>query len=142
MNENSTTNTAQERFTMAVRNYVPRMAVKLQKLVPFQEGIADLRRRNASYETIADILCDADVKVSRFIVARFCREVLDLTPSRRKSSKATRRVPEQVLSDQPQADRASATKNSKKHGESKTAGLRVTREENMNGPRVADPNNI
>ena len=87
MNEHSTADLAQDKFTSAVRNYEPRMAGKLSKLLPFKEGIAELRRKRASYETIAVILRNIDVAVSRFTVARFCREILELPPPRRKRSK-------------------------------------------------------
>ena len=91
MNEHSAADLAQDKFTSAVRNYEPRMAGKLSKLLPFKEGITELRRKRASYETIADILRNIDVAVSRFTVARFCREILKLKPlGRRRSNKSVR----------------------------------------------------
>ena len=95
MNEPSVADLTQDKFASAVRNYVPSTAGKLPKLLPFKEGIAELRRKRASYKTIVDILCNIGVVVSRFTVARFCREVLELTPKRSRSRKASRRAEEQ-----------------------------------------------
>ncbi len=46
---------AQIKFASAVRNYVPKVAGKLPLLMPFKEGIAELRRKHASYEATASI---------------------------------------------------------------------------------------
>jgi hypothetical protein len=53
MKKHSVTDQAQIKFASAVRNYVPKVAGKLPLLMPFKEGIAELRRKHASYETIA-----------------------------------------------------------------------------------------
>ena len=80
---------AQNQFATAVRNFTPKLSAKFQKLLPFKDGIAELRRKGASYETITDILRNINVAVSHDTVARFCREVLDVTPRTRRPRKAS-----------------------------------------------------
>src|ERR1043166_1124515 len=67
---------ANHRFAEAVRDYAAPLPQKCQKLLTLQPGIAELRRKGASYQTITDILRAADVPVSRTTVARFCRNIL------------------------------------------------------------------
>jgi hypothetical protein len=55
---------AQNQFATAVRNFTPKLSAKFQKLLPFKDGIAELRRKGASYETITDILRNINVAVS------------------------------------------------------------------------------
>ena len=124
------------------------MAGKLTRLLPFKEGIAELRRKRASYETIADILRNIDVAVSRFTVARFCREVLELKPRPSQSRQASARTVEQHSSSHPKAnrirkaDRSRATKPAKQSGESDTPGPHVAHQEDSGGPRIADINTV
>jgi hypothetical protein len=106
MNEHSIADSAQEKFASAVKNYEPKMAAKLQKLVRFKEGISELRRKGASYDVIADILSNLGVKVSRFTVTRFCREVLKVSPPRSKSQSTIRRTLEQPACNDSQVERA------------------------------------
>ena len=55
MKKRSVADPAQIKFASAVRNYVPKVAGKLPLLMPSKEGIAELRRKHASYETIVSI---------------------------------------------------------------------------------------
>jgi hypothetical protein len=55
MNSDLSSDSPTKRFENAVRNYVPKVAGKLPLLMPFKEGIAELRRKHASYETIVSI---------------------------------------------------------------------------------------
>ena len=93
---------AQSQFATAVRNFTPKLSAKFQKLLPFKDGIAELRRRGASYKIIADILRDTNVVVSHDTVMRFCREVLDLTPAQRKRRKTSARRATQKPRSRPQ----------------------------------------
>lgn len=45
-----------------------------------KEGIVELRRKGASFKTIAELLATANVPVSPATVARFYREILLETP--------------------------------------------------------------
>jgi len=91
MNDASSAELVQNRFATAVRNFTPKPSAKFQKLLPFKDGIAELRRKGASYETIADILRNTNVAVSHDTVTRFCREVLELTPAQRRRRQTSSR---------------------------------------------------
>ena len=54
MKKRSVADPAQIKFASAVRNYAPKVAGKLPLLMPFKEGIAELRRKHASYKSIAN----------------------------------------------------------------------------------------
>jgi len=121
MNNATATDSATRQFAAAVREFTPKASGKFQKLLPFKDGIAELRRKHASYEIIADILRNINVTVSHDTVARFCHEVLGLTPAQRRRQPRRSRVTQQFR------------KNPKPPTIiSQPAG----------GPRVADPHNI
>lgn len=61
------------RFATAVRDYAPNVSRKVQQLLSLQSGIAELRRKGASYKVISELLKDSGISVSRATVARFCR---------------------------------------------------------------------
>ena len=64
MNDTSRSNLVEHRLAEAVKNYVPRVSAKWKKLVSLQEGILELRRKRASYRTIAQIAHNIVVRVS------------------------------------------------------------------------------
>jgi len=148
MKKHSVADQAQIKFASAVRNYVPKVAGKLPLLMPFKEGIAELRRKHASYKTIASILRDMDVAVSHFTVARFCLEVLELTRPASRSRKASARTVKQHSSSNPKAmrmpkaDSAPTTKRAKQSGEGDTLAPSAARQEDAGGPRIADINTV
>ena len=148
MKKHSVTDPAQIKFASAVRNYVPKVTGKLPLLMPYKEGIAELRRKHASYETIASILRDIDVAVSHFTVARFCLEVLELTPPSSRSRKASARTVKQPSRSNPKAkripnaDSARTTKRAKQSGEGDTPAPSAARQEDAGGPRIADINTV
>jgi hypothetical protein len=76
MNESSAYDQTNHRFAESVQACAPIVSRKWQKLLTLEPGIAELRRRDASYQAITEILRAADVPVSRTIVPRFCRAVL------------------------------------------------------------------
>lgn len=127
MNDTTITELAQNQFANAVRNFTPRLSAKFQTLLPFKDGIAELRRKGASYASIAEILRNTIVIVSHDTVARFCREVLELTPRSRRPRKAKN---------------ASMNKCAMQSSESDTTDPRVAHQEYARGPHIADPNTI
>ena len=139
---------AQNQFATAVRNFTPKLSPKFQKLLPFKDGIAELRRKGASYETIADILRNTNVVVSHDTVTRFCREVLKLTRRSSRPRKTSVRPVQQHSSSNPkahricQADSSPATKRAMQSRESETPSPRVARQEDAGGPHIADINTI
>jgi hypothetical protein len=134
MNSDLASDSPTNRFENAVRNYVPKPPRKFQKLLPMKTGIAELRKRRASYQTIADILRNLDISVSCDSVFRFCHEILREPKARyrRKRKTSTLRV-------RKQADKPSPTPRVLTPGGSSPKPDRWTQ---ANGPRVADPDDI
>jgi hypothetical protein len=68
---------AKARLTEAVNLYMPPAPEKYRALNEVKDSIIALRERKASYETIRAMLHDnADIEVSHQTVARYCREML------------------------------------------------------------------
>ena len=122
MTDDSAADLARKQFATVVRDYAPKRSSKLQQLLPYQEGITELRRKGASYETIVDILHDIHVSVCRDTLTRFCSEVLKLTPSRpRRREPVARTAP------------AKLPKTNRRLAEHKNEAV---------GPRIANPHDI
>jgi IS30 family transposase len=134
MNSDLSSDSPTNRFENAVRNYSPKPPRKFQKLLPLKTGIAELRKRHASYQTITYILRDQDILVSCDTVFRFCHEVLREPKARyrRKRKPSTLRV-------RKQPDKPSPTPPVLSPGGSSQKPDRWTQ---VNGPRIADPNTI
>jgi hypothetical protein len=134
MNSDVASDSPANRFENAVRNYSPKTPRKFQKLLPLKTGIAELRKRRASYQTIADILRGLDISVSCDTVFRFCHEILGEPKARyrRKRKTSTLRV-------RKQSDKPSPTPRVLRPGGSSQKPDRWTQE---SGPRVADPDDI
>jgi hypothetical protein len=128
MNDTSASNLAEHRWDEAVKNYVPRVSTKWKRLVSVQEGILELRRKRASYRTIAQILRNIDVLVSHVTVRRFCLRVSKSKRRRKQSRKSTGKPMYHEAHSQPQV----RTKRSR--------AVQTRRE--PGGPRIADPNTI
>src|SRR5437867_3075705 len=122
MNNAATTDLATRQFADTVRDFTPKASTKFQALLPFKDGIAELRRKHASYEIIADILRNINVTVSHDTVARFCHKVLKIVPAQRRRHKS-------------RVDGASRKPSNRSRPRSAT---NLT----ARGPRVADPDNI
>lgn len=123
MNHAAATEKARNDFAAAVRNFTPPLSAKFQMLLPFKEGIAELRRKGASYETIAEILRNMSVAVSHDTVTVFCHVVLGIPPAKRRKRKRSVKT----LVHQPSSSRS--PKRSDAHPAPR-------------GPRIADPNTI
>ena len=133
MNSDLSSDSPTNRFENAVRNYSPKPPRKFQNLLPLKTGIAELRKRHASYQTIADILRGLDISVSCDTVFRFCHEILrEQARYRRKRKTSTLRV-------RKQPDKPSPTPRVLSSGGSSQKPSRWTQ---VNGPRVADPDDI
>ena len=98
MNAPSTSDQTNHRFAEAVRAYAPIVPRKWQKLLTLKQGIAELRRKGASYKAITEILRAADVPVSRTTVPRFCRAVLRPSHRWKPRRSAPRNFPSQLQS--------------------------------------------
>ena len=83
MPDRAATQPAEKTFDAAARTYERRAGGKIQALMAHKKGIAELRGKQASFRTIANLLKRAGVDVSHDTVARFCREILEQTPRRK-----------------------------------------------------------
>jgi hypothetical protein len=128
MNDASASDLAEHRFAEAVKNYVPKVSAKWKKLLSLKEGITELRRKRASYRTIAEILRNMDVPVSHVTVGRFCRHVSKSMPRRVQPRKATVKPMSHKAHSQPQIHN--------------TGNRAVQPSNEPRGARVADPNTI
>jgi IS30 family transposase len=134
MNSDLASDSPTKRFEDAVRNYSPKPPRKFQKLLPLKTGIAELRKRRASYQTIADILRDGDISVSCDTIFRFCHEILGEPKSRYRRKRKT-----SALRVRKQPDKPSPNPPVLSPGGSSQKPDRWTQ---VNGPRVADPDDI
>lgn len=84
------------RFAEAVRAFTPVSASRYAKLVPFKDGIAELRQKGASYRLIRELLATIDVAVAVDTVGNFVREVIEQRPPSRpaRSRRPVRTVSE------------------------------------------------
>ena len=138
MKSDSTSDSASDshpsRFASAIRDYAPKPSRKFQKLLPLQAGIAELRKRRASYKTIADILHNLDIVVACDTVFRFCHEILGEPKAHyRRVRKAATPKGTKQLTNEPAMQHARSLHASSQKTEHRT---------NANGPRIADPNTI
>lgn len=84
------------RFSEAVRAFTPVCASRYAKLLPFKEGIMELRQKGASYRLIRELLATADVAVAVDTIGNFVREVIEQRPPSRPNA---RRRPVRALSE-------------------------------------------
>lgn len=128
MNDIRTTNLAEHRLAEAVKNYVPRVSAKWKKLLSLQESILELRRKRASYRTIAEILRTSMSRSHTLTVRQFCLHVSKSQQRRGQPRKATDKPMSHEVHSQLQ------TRNKRNHA------VQPSRE--PGGPRIADPNAI
>ena len=90
MNESIVSAEAKARLTEAVNNYAPPAPKKYRALEEVKECIIELRKKQASYQTIRAMLHDnAGIDVSHQTIARYCREVLDAARAKKPSRPKT-----------------------------------------------------
>jgi hypothetical protein len=75
-----------------VTEFRPKRPPKFQELLVAKELITELRRKGASYESIAEVLAQHCLPISKSAIAMFCHQVLgESVRSRRRPGK--RRMP-------------------------------------------------
>lgn len=134
MNNGHDLQESQTRLAEAAANYMPACPPKYEALMPFQESIATLRRKGASYRTITDILHTVRVSVSLDTVARFCREKVEERQPRKFKRRPVVRTALAATghpASEPSAPSPAAP--------SEPAAVPVVRGK---GPRIADPSNV
>jgi IS30 family transposase len=84
MNESIVSAEAKARLTEAVKNYTPPPPEKYRALEEVKDCIIELRDKQASYQTIRAILHDnAGIEVSHQTIARYCRETLESSKTKK-----------------------------------------------------------
>ena len=64
-------------FNATARDFTPLCKTRYAKLLPFREGIAELREKGASYDLIRELLAQAGLTVAVDTVGNFVREVIE-----------------------------------------------------------------
>lgn len=113
-------------FDAAVKSYERAIGGKIQMLMVHKKGIAELRSKQASFRTIANLLKHSGIDVSHDTVARFCQENLKPMPRKKALARTPVQIPKPVVVSLLQAQRETIA----------TPGVRVR------GPRIADPKNV
>jgi hypothetical protein len=130
MTDRAATQPAPKTFDAAVRGYERRIGSKFQALMPHKKGIAELRGKQASFRTIANLLKQAGVDVSHDTVARFCHEILEQPSQVKGSSKPTSPPPKPNIVSILKAQRETV------------APPPAAPASRLRGPRIADPKNV
>jgi hypothetical protein len=73
------------RFSDAVRAFAPVCASRYAKLLPFKDGIVELRQKGASYRLIRELLATVGVAVAVDTIGNFVREVVEQRAAARPS---------------------------------------------------------
>jgi len=122
----------------AVAEFTPRRPQKFQDLIPAKAVIAELRQKNASYRSIADLLTQHCLPTSKTAIAMFCHQVLGENIRPRK--RPVRKRPPTLLS----TNGEKVSTESVPAGESSTLTEPVPNSENgetslarSRGPRIA-----
>jgi hypothetical protein len=73
----------------AVAEFAPRRPQKFQDLAPAREVIVELRQKRASYRSIAELLTEHCLPISKTAIAAYCHEVLGerVRPKRRATAR-------------------------------------------------------
>lgn len=138
MSELTTDATRSERFNDAVRAFTLPLPRRQAKLMPFREGIFELRQKGASLGLIRELLATIDVSVSKVTIARFLAEVSDPSKPTRSSPRSNYRR-HFVSNTEPMASppiRPPAVATQSATPESSPQRQRTR------GPRIADPYNL
>jgi hypothetical protein len=64
-----------QRFNQAARTFTPPSPTRHAKLLPFKDGIVELRQKGASLRLIRELLATVDVAVGTDTIARFLAEM-------------------------------------------------------------------
>lgn len=121
-------------FQAKVESFETKVPQRFQALHPFKDGIADLRSKRASFRTIADLLNQLGVEVSHNTVARFCAQVVNGKPARRRFRKQPSKPAK------PAPDLKAAVQEKRQF--QITSASPVPTPSERRGPRIADPKNV
>jgi hypothetical protein len=119
----------------AVAEFAPRRPQRFHDLAPAREVIVELRQKRASYRSIAELLTEHCLPISKTAIAAYCHEVLGerVRPKRRPTARkhgATQAPP--AMSSEPPFPLPVANGNAEQPGETKENNAPRSR-----GPRIA-----
>ena len=133
-------------FDAAVRNFERKLPARFRTLMPYKDGIAGLRAKNASFRTIAQILKQTGVSVSHDTVARFCHAVVEQTQPRQKTRPKSASAATEERRTQTQAPQTSDAGDRPGVGallqQRRDADAAIGASGKSRGPRIADPKNV
>lgn len=137
-------------FEEAVRNYVRPLPEKFQTLLPYRDGIAELRSKQASFRTVAQLLKQVGVSVSHDTIARFCHAVIEPPPRRKRNrlvidASATESNPEHSSASVPNIVRRDDRMNVStllQQQRASNESISPSIKKPQSGPRIADPKNV
>lgn len=142
MNNEPTTGERQKLIAAAADSYTAPPPQSHTVLMPIRESLATLRRKGASYRTIAQILRNVDIEVSLDTLSRFCREHVEEPPPRKdKRRPAIRGASGQPDETTPPAHPAPAEPDSPAPAQP-SKETETSPPPRGKGPRIADPSNI
>ena len=132
-------NSTKKPFHQAARDYddTPKL---FQRLMPFKDGIAELRQKRASYATIAELLTDEGIVVSRKTVASFCRKYLTSESRSKRKKVSAEPIPPAAQPVRPAI--ASENQVVSAQLEERRAKLIGPWTRRRRGPRIADAKNL
>jgi hypothetical protein len=138
-----------QRFNDAARTFTLPLSSRHAKLVPFKDGIVELRQKGASLRLIRELLATVDVAVGTDTIARFLAEMngdpmpqrpVKRTGRRRLTAPRPARHQPAVGSQSPPAiPQPSAPGDSAAGATQSDAPAERSR---MRGPRIADPRTL
>ena len=74
-------------FNDAVQKFVPVCTSRYAKLLPFKDGIVELRQKGASYRLVRELLATAGLSVAVDTVGKFIREVIEQRAAARPNNR-------------------------------------------------------
>ena len=134
-----------ERFNAAVRTFELPLPRRQAKLMPFKDGIIELRQKGASLDLIRELLATIDVAVGKATIARFITDMSETTTSPRQRQRLgtrPRRIqnadgPPTASVSEPARSAIASPVQTPRPVDEQTGARPRTR-----GPRIADPRNL
>ena len=148
MSDGTNDESLRRQFTDFARNFKPVGQKRYAKLIPFKDGIAELRQKGASYRLIREALDALGVKVALDTLGRFCRDVVEqrpartVRPKRRVRSSSDSADNGQRSANEPETATKAPRRVSMNHTVATPATVRNPDRTRDDGPRIADINTL
>ena len=137
------------RFNEAARAYTPPSPSRHAKLMPFKDGIVELRQKGGSLRLIRELLATVGVAVGTDTIARFIAEVNGEPMTERPAKRTQRRrvIAPGMTAMRPVAEPASALPLSRPPTPPPATDAvppndATAERPRIRGPRIADPRNL